>query len=244
MPVSHKYKLIFIHIPKCAGSTIEDMVDTNSLEEYFCMTPAKYTGLVINKKKFETINSYNNCVVKVPQHFTYRELQQVLPPGYFDLYKKFTVVRHPFTRIVSGYHFITYVKHSELKKPSTNKDWEEARKSWEEIYKINNFYDYVSWLDKPGLDRIAIFAGHFETQTSYLKDKTGNIATDIDIFKYENLNECFNYLKPITNFITIPHLRKSHIKKTWQDYRTPELEEKIYNFYKEDFLNFNYKCDI
>jgi len=101
MPVSHKYKLIFIHIPKCAGTTIEDIVDTNSLEEYFCMAPAKYTGLVINKKKFETIDSYNNCVAKVPQHFTYRELQQVLPHNYFDLYKKFTVVRHPLTFMIT-----------------------------------------------------------------------------------------------------------------------------------------------
>lgn len=244
MPVSHKYNLIFIHIPKCAGSTIESIINTDSIEEFFCSTPAKRSGLVFNKKKFSTLEEYNNCVTKVPQHFTYREIQKILPVDFFDTYKKFAVVRHPFTRIVSGYHFILHVKERELRKPSTNKDLAEARKSWEEINKITTFESYIEWLDRPGYDRMLVFTGHFETQTSYLINEKGNIAPELTVFKYENLNECFDFLKPITNFTLIPHIRKSHINKTWQNYRTLKIEEKVYNFYKEDFLNFNYKCDI
>lgn len=243
MPVSYKHKLIFIHIPKCAGSTIESIIDTDTIEEFYCMAPAKRTGLVINKNKFLSIDLYNSCVSKVLQHFTYGELQQILPADIFSTFKKFTIVRHPFTRIVSGYHFIMNLRYNELKKP-VQRDTEEAKKSWIEINKINTFQDYINWLDKPGLDRIAIFAGHFETQTSYLTDKNNNIAQDITIFKYENLDICFDYLKTIFTFTEIPHLRKSVFHETWQNYKTPELEKKIYNFYKEDFLNFNYKCDI
>lgn len=243
MPVSYKHKLIHIHIPKCAGSTIEGILDIDTIEEYYCMAPAKQTGLAISKNKFLSIEDYKKCVSKVPQHFTYLELKQVLPAETFGTYKKFTVIRHPFTRIVSGFHFIMNVKFNELKQPA-RRETEEAKKSWIEINKINTFQDYVNWLDKPGLDRIAIFAGHFETQTSYLINENNIIAQDVTIFKYEDLNECFNFLKQITGFAEIPHLRKSHINKTWQDYKTPKLEEKIYNFYKEDFLNFDYKCDI
>lgn len=243
MPVSYKYKLIHIHIPKCAGSTIESILDIDTIEEYYCMAPAKRTGLVINKNKFVSVEDYNKCVSKVPQHFTYLEMQQVLPAAIFNTFKKFTIIRHPFTRIVSDFHHIMNVKHNELKKP-VQREAEETKKSWFEINKIFNFQDYISWLDKPELDRIAIFAGHFETQTSYLLNKNYNIAQDVVIFKYENLNECFEFLKPIVNFTEIPHSRKSIFNETWQDYKTPELQEKIYNFYKEDFLNFDYKCDI
>lgn len=244
MPVSYKYKLIYVHIPKCAGSTIEILIDTNTIEEYFNLAPARHTGLVFSKDRFLSEEAYNKCVCKVPQHFTYRELQCVLSKNIFNTYTKFSTVRHPYTRIVSGYHFILNVKNNAKKTPITDGYSDETKKNLEEINKLNTFNDYVSWLDRPSLNRISAFAGHFETQTSYLINNYNTIAQDITIFKYENLHDCFNFLKPITNFTEIPHARKSIINKTWQDYKTPELEEKIYNFYKEDFLNFDYKCDI
>lgn len=227
MPVSHKYKTIFIHIPKCAGSTIECLLNTDTIEEYFSLNSTLHTGLCIDRNIFTNEEEYKHCVHKRPQHFTYKELHTVLSREICNTYKKFTVVRHPFTRIVSGFHFAMGLQ-----------------KNGEIWNKINSFKDYVDCLDYSTFVRVSTFFGHFETQTFYLNNSNSNIASDVTIFKYENLNECLDYLKPITNFTVVPHLRKSHINKTWQDYKTPELEEKIYNFYKEDFLNFNYKCDI
>ena len=33
MPISHKHKIIFVHIPKTAGTTIEDMLDLKIWDE-------------------------------------------------------------------------------------------------------------------------------------------------------------------------------------------------------------------
>lgn len=234
MPVSYNYKTIFIHIPKCAGSTIEKILGTTTAEEFYSGTPASGSVLVINKNNFFSEKEYLNCISKVPQHFTYLELSRSLPQSVFNTFKKFAVVRHPYTRLISDFHFILGLKLIKHTVAVNTTDW----------YNIYTLQDYVNWLDKDASVRIKSFTGHLETQTSYLKDSSGNIARDITIFKYENFNECLNYLKPITNFTVVPYLRKSHINKTWQDYKTPELQEKIYNFYREDFLNFDYKCDI
>jgi|CryBogDrversion2_2_1035213.scaffolds.fasta_scaffold35579_2 hypothetical protein len=72
MPVSHKYKIIFIHIPKCGGTTIDHLLD---------------------------IIDYSD------QHYTLLQLKNKLNPDIFNGYKKITVVRNPYTRLLSEYVF-------------------------------------------------------------------------------------------------------------------------------------------
>ncbi len=85
MPLSHRYKAIFIHIPKTAGTSI-------------------YTVLAIpqNEKHFYSASK------KIPsyQHFTPLQLRNKLPNHIWNQYYKLTVVRNPFDRVVSDYRYL------------------------------------------------------------------------------------------------------------------------------------------
>ena len=222
MPINYAHKVIFIHIPKCAGSTVEDILKTDIIETYYSIHKAKNTGIIVERNKFNNIFDYNNCVCKTPQHFTYRELKRSLPKSIFANYYKFTIVRNPYSRIVSDYHFVI------------------------NYYKDLQNYTFEQFLEKltlPQFERINYFDGHLEPQYTYLIDDDNSIK-DMQIFNYENLNECFIYLKNLTGVAEIPHLRKTTYSKPYQEYFTSFTQEKVYNFYKEDFLRFNYKFNI
>jgi hypothetical protein len=87
MPISYTYNIVFIHIPKCAGTTIEKILGTCTVREYYSL-----------RKKAEQWNS------KTPQHLTYLELKNELNINWSDYYA-FSVVRNPYSRFVSEYNY-------------------------------------------------------------------------------------------------------------------------------------------
>lgn len=87
MPIRKRDKLMFVHIPKCAGSSIEVFFDMQKPE---CL--------------FEKKNSINeNGVSYAPQHMTAKMLKNRISD--FDDYFRFTFVRNPYHRVVSEYYF-------------------------------------------------------------------------------------------------------------------------------------------
>jgi len=212
MPISYKYKTIFIHIPKCAGTSIEFLLDTQDELSFYTQTLKLKPSL--NLSKF-TDKEYKLCTLKNMQHYTLKELTKILPDDIITSFEKFTVVRNPYDRLVSEFHFA--------------------------FMPYKNFEEFVkNALKLDASTRIWLYDGHLETQSSFLLNEQNNFNSINKIFKYEQLDECFAYLKTITGKTTKPHLRKTATRKPWQDYYTPELKEIVFNFYKEDFLNFNY----
>jgi hypothetical protein len=93
--ISHKYKCIFIHIPKCAGSSIRDFYfDTPNLD---WKTP-----------NYELL--YGWCPKRNMhlQHATSRQLleTELISEEVWNNYFKFTIVRNPWDRAYSSYLWI------------------------------------------------------------------------------------------------------------------------------------------
>ena len=82
MPIFHSYKTVFIHIPKCGGSSVEKAFDINTRKnDTFCS---------------DTMFGENS------QHYTYDE---ILCKSKKDVskYFSFAFVRNPWSRLVSEY---------------------------------------------------------------------------------------------------------------------------------------------
>lgn len=103
MPISHKYKCIFIHIPKAAGESIGYALN---------MIDAKTNVNVENRDSlYGWIDKSSSDLLAhgflsgVLQHLTLRDLKKVLSPDIMNQYFKFAFVRNPWDRMVSYYHF-------------------------------------------------------------------------------------------------------------------------------------------
>lgn len=85
MPISDKHKVIFIHIPKTGGTTIEKMLDI----------PVGKSSLFLSRYEAKNKPAY--------QHYTYEQLKDVIPAEKFNSYEKITFVRNPWDKLVSAY---------------------------------------------------------------------------------------------------------------------------------------------
>lgn len=91
--ISHKYKIIYIHIPKCGGTSIEKLFEVAP----FNPIQPDYYNLVgwCPKRKLYM------------QHATAQELLdlELVEKNIFDSYTKFAVVRNPYSRALSDYYW-------------------------------------------------------------------------------------------------------------------------------------------
>ena len=212
MPISYTYNLVFIHIPKCAGTTIEKILGTCTSRELYGQTPSPRLG------QYTT-----------PQHFTYLQLKDTLNINWSD-YHAFSVVRNPYQRFVSEYKYRKAVfRVSKCKKDDPG-----------------SFLQFIKKLDLEKSARIQEFDGHLETQSSFLKNKKGKIEKSIEVFKFEELDKCWEALESKTgvSYKEDYWSRKSKYDVPYQNFYTPKTKSIIYNFYKEDFKNFGYSPNL
>lgn len=219
MPINYSQKIIFIHIPKCAGTSVERILQIKDEKDFYTEKLTSNILAELALKNF-TDEDYKICASKNKQHYTYKELSKILSEDILKNFTKFSIVRNPYDRLVSEYYF-------REKSVKLHKNFEDFAKN---VLKLNRFTR--NWL----------YDGHLETQSSYLINEENNFNSIDKIFKFEKLNECAAFLTGVTGDKNMPHLRKTSNRKPYEEYYTQELKEIVYNFYKEDFINFNYSA--
>jgi hypothetical protein len=89
MPIDFNKNFLFIHIPKCAGTTVEKMLNLDSVGCWVCQ-----------KKVIPKLHK-----LKSAQHLTYQEYKALISSNYWTRLYKFAFVRNPYDRIVSEYFY-------------------------------------------------------------------------------------------------------------------------------------------
>jgi hypothetical protein len=217
------FDLKFVHIPKNAGTSIENSALKNNITWGFRDWSKKDNNKLIEnswksfKKRGNWINRSTNNTYKdkkgcYPWHNTPDELGR-------DIYKKddelFCVVRNPYDKIVSAYKY-GYGKN--------------ASKKGLNIFikeKISNFKKNERWN-----------GCHLLPQHKYTQ---GDIKCD-HILKFENLDNEFEVLMDKYNIKNIK-LEKNNKSKNIISSKDLDQESKdlIYKIYKKDFELFGYK---
>ena len=222
MPISYKHKVLLIHIPKTAGTSLCPILDINYTQDFYTEGNKEIRKKFIPVQNY-TPGEYTMCIDKNLQHLTLRELKRALSPDIFNNFKKIAITRHPYNRLISVYN---YRVASGNCKQDPNTLIEFARQA----FKMDKF------------TRNRLYDGHMETQTSFVINDKGNFNTMDKIYKYENLKECFDDINKLTGKNMHPSTRFNGRKGFEKEpYFTQELKDMVYEFYKEDFINFNYQ---
>lgn len=208
-------KLNFIHITKTGGTTIEDIACIKKI--YW----GKYNKLFKTTRHCEFINKLKIDV---------------------NEYNWFTVVRNPYTRIISEIGWVLNKNQNGFK---TNKyvvilnNFLQDINEDNIIIKINNFLSYIldNYIDYENGD-------HFTPQYLYF-DNNFNIK----ILYFENLENDFNNLMIQNNINLKISTNNNQNKNKYKDiFNIKDINDtnlhKIKEIYKKDFLNFNYEINI
>ena len=229
--ISHTHKCIFIHIPKTAGISIEKKFCELLNLDYEDRAP-----LILGRNSRPNLGPPRLAHLRLTEYVGCHYLSQDL----YDQYYKFSFVRHPVDRIFSAYKFRGYTY----------------------LCSFEKFTKYA-------LNRLKKENWFFASQTSFLKDDNGQISLDF-IGKFESLDADFRKVCENLNIEDgfLPHYNKtktsvSFLKKLNRIYKlikadpkalklisftvnnnakiTKKSRELIYEIYREDFDNFNYK---
>lgn len=93
--ISHKHKCIFVHIPRCGGSSIEDIIWPNESDR---TEDNLWMGFVSEYRNKHQTGGL--------QHLLARQIRKEVGAGIFDEHFKFSIVRNPWDKAVSQYLFM------------------------------------------------------------------------------------------------------------------------------------------
>jgi len=128
--ISHKYKCIFVHIPKTGGTSIENIV-----------WPLKSDRVVENLWMGAIKPYYNKYQTGGLQHLTSNQIETEVGSEVFNSYYKFAVIRNPWEKAVSQFIYMKQ-KRKDLRKFIGMTRWTSFRKYLHLITKI----EHVQWM--------------------------------------------------------------------------------------------------
>lgn len=194
----NKRKLVFIHINKTGGTSLRTALGLPEED--------KWRG-------------------HFRKHYRYYELVKILPPSVLNESTIATIVRNPWDRLVSLFHYRKWLDESRGLEAAAldvyssfphwfNSLWQEGK------FSLPNFKPQVSWLCDDQGQECVDFIGKFE----HLEQDTHRLCQLLGISP-----------PPI-----LPHLIKSTRNPDYRSYYTPELREKVEHIYEVDIERFDY----
>lgn len=229
MPYCFEYKLLFVHIPKNAGRSIEEAIfqsptaphsGRRSFVNRVFHGLSKMTAPRLPSKTL--IGSLDQ--VLAAQHLTYVEMEMLglLPCAPDSVDSVFAVCRNPFDRVVSS---INHFWPGDQKLPTRPAEFEHA---------------LLAWLHRDVKDHNQ--RAHRRTQVDFILDKRGQRVAD-RILRFEHLVEDFSefmreYGQPQ---VQLPWNGNSGRTGSYRDYFTDAARRAVETEFGEDLETFKYE---
>ena len=215
MPVSHAHKTIFVHVPRTAGSSIEQVLGIWGDDNKGTLTPARPDML------------FGLVGTKALQHLNARDVRDRLGDEVYRSYFKFAIVRNPYDRVVSTYH----IRKKHFPKIQMSfPDFVQKRIAGKKSF----FRDlFMSKAEKALEDQ-------FEGQHEFLSDEKGALLVDF-IGKYESLDGDFEKIGDRLGLkVKLPKTNLSR-HEDYRKYYDEELKKTVRDVYRKDFEAFGYE---
>ena len=224
--ISHKHKCIFIHIPKCAGTSVESVF--GHFSGYKGRGGQDHRSLRMIENPLNTLQIFSSTqnvrelVRRVRfnnrKHKNANNAHQVTPSQYQE-YLKFTIVRNPWARVFSWYHNVIR----------------------DAVHRQNHGIDENCTLPE-FLQRFA-GKGMLQPQTYWIKDFSGDIPLD-HILRFENLEAEYKQVAQKLNLpeTELPSKNKGRTQK-YHEYYNSEARDLVSRLYREEIERFDYSFE-
>ncbi len=211
MIISHRKKFIWIHLPKCAGTSIRELLQSNPIFQTD-IHPMWHTKKDINWKE-----EYPKVDTNLWTHSSASDIKKYLDErGYrWDDYFKFVFIRNPWERAVSAYEYHRQIMSKDKQKTDFNIKGVEIA------------------LNQPPRNFIMRNMGSWSPH-NYIFDKDGKLMVDF-VGRVENIEQDFEkVVKKILPYANItqwrlPHINTTTKNKSYRDYYDDESIEYIRN---------------
>jgi hypothetical protein len=212
--ISNRHKFIFVHVPKTAGTSL-----ARALEPYSDNHPRE--GLRRILSHLPVPESHETVAFRM--HVTARWARLKLPADVYNGYRKFAVVRNPYDRAVSLYHYLSQRTDHHL---------------YERVSRMS-FKGYLDYLAKRRRSKDP-------TQLFYIGDAQGQPIVD-DILRFENLNDDFANLcgnLGMPGRVELPMRNTSDHSPYWEYYTDDRTRDMVRDLFAVDFAAFGYSTNI
>ncbi|GAA5495211.1 hypothetical protein Rhal01_01386 [Rubritalea halochordaticola] len=225
--ISHDYKCIFLHIPKCAGTSIESVLGHH--EGYRGPNRQDHRTLrsiqqpIFSKDLFKNLENFTELGRRFKRKVISRNENPrnklMVTKEQYRQYYKFTIVRNPWARAFSWYKAVQE---------------DPVFRNFVNLEADVNFYEALNKCIGKDLLR---------EQTYWITDYTGAIPLDF-IAKLETLESDFPAICNDMGVegLSLPH----HLKRSgsYLDAFDDKTKDLVYHFYKEEIRLFGYEFEI
>ena len=229
MVVLHKPGLIYIHIPKCGGTSVAEALAESAHDAPFSL--GNISGHVNDGDRQPPFKKHMTAL-------ECREVFEVLSWPW-EAYYKFAIIRNPWKILHSDYYYCqaSYQKIREVKDGWPGwlaQRYEHFVKKCEQAHSLS-FPEFCHWLYSNPMD-VKSF-----TET-YCQDKSGSDLVDF-IGRQESLEQDFHHVCNAVG-ITCPTLPWINTSTNQRDYRvdyTEDLRKFVGNLFEYDIKRFHYE---
>ena len=211
--ISIKHKTIFIHIPKCAGQSIENIflrdLGLNWQERH---------PLLLRPRKAKEKGPDRLAHLYAEEYFKFG----FIPKDKYDTFFKFSIIRNPVDRILSEINYRRIPK-----------------KNSENSSGIESVEEYISKVIK--LNKFSDLQRHISPQVKFLYDSETNKLLVDKIIPFDELNNEVPKIlqKKFKIFLKVPKINTNKKKLWFKEDLTPKDVSFLHDFYKSDFKFLN-----
>ena len=224
--ISHEYKCIFIHIPKCAGTSIETALghrnDFNGRGAQDHRTIRMIEKPIFTRYLIRSRENRFEVLRRVKHRFRSGENPRnmlTVTRDQYDRYFKFTIVRNPWSRAYSWYQNVMF---------------DELHRQGRPIDRQTSLYEFL---------KLYAGRGALRPQVYWLRRYDGSIQLNY-IGRFENLLVDFHN---VCKCLKIPAIELPHkVKGAGEDYRLhydEDSKELVANIFREDIETFGYSFE-